>query len=82
MRGTRHRTEPKCGQCGGMHDTHPTRELTRKGDTLGRSCPHCGEFYELDADDPNDIDRHPAVPEDDPLDCICPNCNGSFSLRV
>lgn len=71
-----------CSHCDGAHDNVPMAQPTRLDGELGAFCPHCGGFHDLDADDPSEIDRHPAVPLDEPVTCVCHDCNGSFHLSV
>lgn len=75
MYSRRDPNEQTCGHCGGLHENVPTA----RGE-YGAECPHCGEFYETD-ERVSEKERHPAVPEDEPLTILCPECNGSFYLR-
>lgn len=70
---------PECDFCGGSHKTVPEETVTTRFGEYGAPCPHCGGFHELD-DHPDDLDRHPAVPEDEPVTVTCHGCNGSFKI--
>lgn len=75
-------SEPECDHCGGPHENVPTVNHDRAGGELVADCPHCGAERPLNATDPDDVERHPATPEDEPITMLCQECNGSFYVRV
>lgn len=75
-------TTPVCDSCGGSHENVPTERSEHRNGELGAYCPHCGTWGGLGESDPSDIDRHPAVPLDDPVLLLCSHCNAGFEIDV
>ena len=77
----RGRRNTGCDHCGGSHPNVPTENVTKPGDEYGAYCPHCGNWHGLDGN-PEEMETHPAVPDDEPLTVVCNDCNGGFKIRV
>lgn len=82
MRGGHGSHHVPCDQCGGSHENVPTVDHEMQDGEVGGRCPHCGNFHGLGESSPAEVERHPSVPEDEPVTCVCKHCNGSFRVRV
>jgi hypothetical protein len=65
--------------------TLTTVDYEYRDGSIGGACPTCGYWVDLETDgaeEPENVLRHPSVPQDEPVECYCKDCQAGFEIDV